>query len=131
MKTPKKERKNEKSFPVSDVFIEKPQERKKERKIISCFGCVHSYMLRVYHQWICVSFYSSFVLYVHAYDFKFKVHCGSALRPDASELPYYFSPVLCVPGVGGLAYQTKNQEPIEFKAWYSPKRHHLWVLIGS
>jgi len=68
--------------------------------------------------WICVLFYSSFVCpCVYAYDFKFKVHCGSALEPGASKLPYYCAPRVCVPAVlGGLAVcrhnkpKTKNQE---------------------
>ena len=42
-------------------------------------------------------------------DLKFKVHCGSALGPGASGLPYYCTPPVTVPGVlGGLAVWRHN-----------------------
>ena len=34
-----------------------------------------------------------------AYVSKFAVHCGSAFEPDASGLPYYCTPTVCVPDV--------------------------------
>jgi len=62
---------------------------------------------------MCVLFYSSFVcLYVYTYDFKSKVHCGSALGPGASRLPYYCTPLVCVPAVlGGSAGDDKTTKP--------------------
>jgi len=63
-------------------------------------------MLRVYGGVFCsisVLFVYMCVLHVCAYVFKIKVHCGSALRPDASGLPFYCTPLVCVPAVlGGL-----------------------------
>jgi len=43
-----------------------------------------------------------------------RVHCGSAFEPGASGLPYYFTPLLCVPdAIGALAVwrqkKTKNE----------------------
>ena len=60
--------------------------------------------------WMCVWFYFSFVcLHVCAYAFKFKVHCGSAVDPGASGLPYYCKLSVCVPAViGGLAVWRHN-----------------------
>ena len=56
---------------------------------------------------MCVLLYFSVVqvcLLVCAYAFKSKVHCGSALGPGASGLPYYRTPLVRVPDViGGLA----------------------------
>jgi len=56
---------------------------------------------------MCVLFYFSFLgLYVCAYDFKSKVHFGSALGPGASGLPYY-----CTHAVpGGLAVWRHNNK---------------------
>ena len=49
---------------------------------------------------MCILFYFSFIrLYVCAFAMHFMVHCGSALRPGASELPYYCTPPVCVPAV--------------------------------
>jgi len=53
---------------------------------------------------MCGLFYSSIVcLYVYAYDFKSKVHCGNALGPGTSGLPYYCAPLICVPTGGKMA----------------------------
>ena len=61
-------------------------------KINYCFKCVlfkHVACLRM-----CVLFYFYFVcLHVCAFAFKSKVHCGSALGPGASGLPYYCIPL--------------------------------------
>jgi len=38
---------------------------------------------------------------VCAYDFKFKVHCGSAFEPGASGIPYYYTTPVTVPDVIG------------------------------
>ena len=44
----------------------------------------------------------------YMYAFNSKVHCGSALGPGASGLPYYCTSV-CVPGViGALAVWQEN-----------------------
>ena len=41
---------------------------------------------------------------IHHITYVSKVHCGSALGPGASGLPYYCAPLVCVPNVqGGLA----------------------------
>ena len=46
-----------------------------------------------------------------AYDFKFKIHCRSALGPGASGLPYYCTPPVTVPDViGGLAVGRHNNK---------------------
>jgi len=60
---------------------------------------------------MCVLFYFSFVcLHVCAYAFKSKVHCESALGPSASRLPYYCTPLVCIPAViGGLAVWRHNE----------------------
>jgi len=46
-----------------------------------------------------------------------KVHCGSALGPGASGLPYYCAPLVCIPAVLGVLAvwqhinpNTKNQK---------------------
>ena len=62
---------------------------------------------------MCVLFYLYVVCqHVRAYAFKLKVHCGSALGPGASGLPYYFTPPVTVPDViGGLVvWQHNNQK---------------------
>jgi len=63
--------------------------------------------------WMCVLIYSSFLrLHVCAYAFKFKVHCGSALGPGASGLPYYCTPFVTVPDViGGLPVWRRHNNP--------------------
>ena len=44
-----------------------------------------------------------------AYVFKSKVHCGSALEPGTSVLPFYCTPPVCVPDViGGLVVRRHN-----------------------
>ena len=60
---------------------------------------------------LCVLFYFSFwCLHVCAYAIESKVHCGSALGPGASGLPYYCTPPVCVPAVlGGLALWWHNK----------------------
>jgi hypothetical protein len=73
---------------------ERKRERKRERNIF------HIY--RRHRSPKSVLFYFSFVcLHVCASAFKFKVHCGSAFEPGASELPSYCTPPVCVPA-GGL-----------------------------
>jgi hypothetical protein len=48
--------------------------------------------------WMCVLFYFCFVcLHVYAYAFKSNAHRGSALGPDDSGLPYYCTPLVCIP----------------------------------
>jgi len=61
-------------------------------------------------------------LHVHAYAFHFNAHCGSALGPGASGLPYYCAPLVCVPDIiGGLTVwrhnkpKTKNDSELEIK----------------
>ena len=75
---------------------------------------------------MCVLFYFYFVcLYFCEYAFNSKVHCGSALRPGASGLPYYCTPLVCVPGVIGTlavwrekSQKNKIQSPLDFD-WQS------------
>ena len=88
---------------------------------------------------MCVLFYSSFVcLYVYAYDFKSQVHCGSALRPGASGLPYYCAPLVCVPAVlGELAVwqhnkpKTKNQHSGDFVASRDQRSRSVAIQIDT
>jgi len=69
-------------------------------KINRCFGSV--LFIHVPSFWMCVWFYFSFVcLLVYAHAFKSKVHCGSALGPGASGLPYYCTPPVTFPAVLG------------------------------
>ena len=55
-------------------------------------------------------------LHVFAYAFKSKVHCGSVLGPSrlpACELPYYCTPLVCVPAViGALSVWRQNTKKI-------------------
>ena len=64
----------------------------------------------MFHASWCVLFYFSFIwLHVFAFAFKSNVHCGSALESGASELPYYCTPLVCVPAViGALAVWQQN-----------------------
>ena len=64
---------------------------------------------------MCVLFYFYFVcLYVCAYAFKSRVHCGSAFEPGAFGLPYTALPSVCIPDVIGalaaLAVWIQNQK---------------------
>jgi len=68
-------------------------------------------------------------LHVCTYAFKSKVHCGSALGPGASGLPYYCTSHVCVPAVIGALtvwrHYTKKKSGEEvvtsfifvFKSW--------------
>ena len=81
---------------------------KMKYRIHFCFGCVlfiHVACLRM-----CVLFYFYFIcLQVCVYAFKSKVHCGSALRPGTSGLPYYCTPLVCAPAIiGALAVWQQN-----------------------
>ena len=73
-----------------------------------------------------VLFYFSFVcLQVCAYAFKFKVHCGGALGPGASGLPYYCTPPVTVPDViGGLVVwwhnNTQKKKSPNQRTWLVP-----------
>jgi len=90
----------------SNAMYKGKNKQMRSKKINSCFGCV--LFIHVACLWMCILFYSSFVcLYMYAYDFKSKVHCGSALGgPGASRLLYYCVPRVCVPAsdvIGWLA----------------------------
>jgi len=69
-----------------------------------------------------VLFYFSFVCQrVYAYAFKSKVHCVIALGPGASGLPYYCTPLVCVPAVIGRLgmwrlHNNKNAVPVQAPA---------------
>jgi len=75
--------------------------------------------------WMCVFklFYFSFVcVHVCSYAFEFKVHCGSAPEPGASGLPYYCTPLVCVPVViRGLAVCLHNNN--------KKNAHHVWTFL--
>jgi len=72
---------------------------------------------------MCILFYFHVVrLHVCAYAFKFKVHCGNALGPGASGLPYYCTPPVTVPDVIGdswslshLGYLYQGTTPVMIK----------------
>jgi len=69
-------------------YIKKLLINKMKYKINCCFGClVFKHMLRVY---VCAFWFYFYLVCLHvcAYAFKSKVHCGSALGPGASGLPY-------------------------------------------
>jgi len=61
---------------------------------------------------MCVLLYFSFLcLHVCAYALESNVHCGSALGPGASGLPYYCTPPVTVHTVlGGLAVWWNNKK---------------------
>jgi len=90
--------------------IYKPLKRIRWNKINCCFGCV--LFIHVACLWMCVLLYFSFVCpHVCAFAFKSKVYCGSALGPGASGLPYYCTPLVCVPAViGVLAVWRQNTQ---------------------
>jgi len=81
--------------------------RKTKYKIIAVSGVLFIYLA---YLWMCVLFYFSFVcLHVCAYACKSEVHCRSVLGPGASGLPYYCTPLVCVPDViEGLAVWRQN-----------------------
>jgi len=90
---------NENLIPVSDV----------------CY----SHMLHVYGYVFC-SIPLLFASIVHAYAFKSKVHCGSALGPAAGDsgLPYFCAPPVLVPTVlGGLAVWRHNKPKTKNQHW--------------
>jgi len=64
-------------------------------------------MLFIHVAWLrmrVLFYFYVFCLHVCAFAFKSKVHCGSALGPGASGLPYNCTPRVCVPAViGALA----------------------------
>ena len=63
-------------------------------------------------------------LSAYAYDFKSKVHCGSALGPGASGLPCYCAPLVCVPDVIGVLTVWRHKKPktIKLPGWRFVKR---------
>jgi len=67
---------------------------------------------------MCVLFYF-YVICLHgrAYNFKFKVYGGSAIRPGASGLPYYCTTPVTIPDViGGLAawwHNNNNKKEVQ------------------
>ena len=77
----------------------------------SCFGCVLS--MHVACLWMCALFFFGLHIYVCSFDSKSRVHCESALVPGTSGLPYYCSPLVCIPAVlGGLAVWEKSQPSV-------------------
>ena len=69
-------------------------------KIDCCFGWL--LFLHVQCLWMCLLFNFSFVCrHVYAFAIKSKAHCGSALGPGTSGLPYYCTPIVCIPVVIG------------------------------
>jgi len=58
--------------------------------------------------------------------FKFKVHCGSALGPGASELPYYFTLPVTFPDVnGGLTVWWYNHKIKNYLPMASAERNNV------
>jgi len=76
---------------------------------ISVSDVCYLYVLRVFRCVFCS------IPFLFAYngcvcDFNSKVHCGSALGPGASGLPYYCAPRVCIPAVlEGLAVWRHNK----------------------
>jgi len=81
--------------------------KKTQYKIIAVLGVL---FIHVASLWMRVLLYFTFVcLHVCVYACKSKVHCKSVLGPGASGLPYYGTPLVCVPDViGGIAVWRQN-----------------------
>jgi len=79
--------------------------------------------------WMCVLFCLSFVwLHVCAYVSKFKVHYGSAFEPGASGLPYYCTPLVCIPAVPSAIAVWQHNQKKNWNTGRKNKKVKLWLL---
>jgi len=95
-------------------------------KINYCFGCVLFIPVVCLH--MCVLFYFYLVsLHVCAYAFKSRVHCGSALEPGASGLPYYCTFICVRACLLGVDLKKK----IVVALWIQTQKKKAFILDAS